>query len=520
MTIWQKISPALPVFLFAIFPALFLFAYNVREVIFRTIALPLAASLGLAALFFAVMWLLLRNRDKAAIISSIFLLLFFSYGHGVNLLVSWLRHRYILIFWIFLLLTGAWIVLRSRRNLAPVIQWLNVAAVILVLTSLISIGTFKVKQWYAHKGAPETPALLISGGEAIDTALPDIYYIMPDAYASTEALRDIFGYDNSSFIRSLEEKGFSVVPHSYSNYVRTPFSLPALLHMTHIENLGNAGEVSAETFDAMQLVRDHPVGRFLQSQGYTYINIGTRWDWTRHNPYADENINKDALSDFSTMLFENSMLYPISFYVDIFNKRRVQWERILYQFDELEKIPLRREPTFVFMHLGIPHNPSVFREDGSFLEREHEPDNAQEYFSKSDYRNQLIFLNKKLEAGINTLLQTSERPPVIMIQSDHGSRIYATEQVTREDQITDELIEDRLGNFSAYFLPSLEPDAEGIYPSRTDLVWNTITPVNTFPVIFNYYFNTNLPFSPDESYFSAPWDAAYHLINVTDRIRP
>jgi hypothetical protein len=54
----------------------------------------------------------------------------------------------------------------------------------------------------------------------------------------------------------------------------------------------------------------------------------------------------------------------------------------------------------------------------------------------------------------------------------------------------------RLAILNAYYLPGVDSDL--IYPS--------ISPVNTFRLILNTYFGADLPLLPDESYLSAHSD--------------
>jgi hypothetical protein len=76
---------------------------------------------------------------------------------------------------------------------------------------------------------------------------------------------------------------------------------------------------------------------------------------------------------------------------------------------------------------------------------------------------------------LQTLISNSPNPPVIIVQGDHGMQGP-----------------NRLKNLSAFYLPG----------SGKDKLYPTITPVNTFRIVFNTYFGTNLPMLPDKSYKS------------------
>jgi hypothetical protein len=190
-------------------------------------------------------------------------------------------------------------------------------------------------------------------------------------------------------------------------------------------------------------------------------------------------------------------------------------ERTLYLFDEVPKIARREEPTFTFAHILAPHPPFVFGEDGEDVsprERSYyltDGDRFRGYYGDRDdyadgYRKQAEFLTKRVERMINGILANSPEPPVIILQSDHGSGIGLD---TKSLEATD--LRERMSILSAYYLP----DA-GDAP-----LYQSISPVNSFRVVLNAYFGAGLDLLPDRSYFST-WDDPFQFIDVTDRVRP
>ena len=65
---------------------------------------------------------------------------------------------------------------------------------------------------------------------------------------------------------------------------------------------------------------------------------------------------------------------------------------------------------------------------------------------------------------------------------------------------------ERLSIFNAYYLPG--GGNEKLYPE--------ISPVNTFRIVFNHYFDTNFEILKDESYYSLI-KRPYQIENVTHR---
>ena len=95
------------------------------------------------------------------------------------------------------------------------------------------------------------------------------------------------------------------------------------------------------------------------------------------------------------------------------------------------------------------------------------------------YRNNVNFIDNFLPETIKAIIDNSDTPPVIIIQGDHGPK---EGKPTRET---------RMSILNAYYLG--EEYQESLYP--------TITPVNSFRVIFNAYFDTQYPLLEDHSYY-------------------
>jgi hypothetical protein len=73
-------------FLIAAAPIAFLYAFNAGEVTIGDAWLPLLVSLVLAGIVLLIAWLITRNRDRAVIMTSFILVVFFSYGYFVDLM--------------------------------------------------------------------------------------------------------------------------------------------------------------------------------------------------------------------------------------------------------------------------------------------------------------------------------------------------------------------------------------------------------------------------------------------------
>jgi len=118
------------------------------------------------------------------------------------------------------------------------------------------------------------------------------------------------------------------------------------------------------------------------------------------------------------------------------------------------------------------------------------------------YRDQLTYTNGRVRQTIDGILSGSERPVIIILQADHGpGSTLNWEDVAGTD------LRERFSILNAYYLPE---------QGEADL-YEGITPVNTFRLVFNRYFGANYELLREESYFST-YSRPYAFLNVTDEI--
>jgi len=488
-------------FLLAIFPILFLFAYNIDEVPANALLLPILAVITLTLILLLSLRLITKNYNKVAIITSSFVILFFSYGHVRDLIWShlelpqgrWVVTLICALLWAFIFITVTFLVIKSRRDFSTSTRLLNIVAITLVAISLINIGIYEVKSFNlsseATNGSPTSLDLEDSH------SLPDIYYIILDAYARADTLMEFWDYDNSEFIDYLTNKGFYVASKSRSNYSYTTLSLPSSLNMQYIDY--PTGEVTGQKGAVLtRMIADSEVSRFLKNKGYRYIfmsevGIGGKDVGKYAEVLQYEGLFGIRFANFARSLIETSALQPFAPYLGLYAKLDALYAAdSLYTIETLSDMPHIREPKFVFVHFILPHGPFIFDRDGNLtlfkpsILGEQDPA-LQEHLG---YLEQLIFINKKFEAVVDELLSKSEVPPVIILQADHGPH-WVPLQGGRE--LTEEtIVNERMKILNAYFLPD----------NDKQLLYESITPVNSFRIVFNLYFDTDYELLKDESY--------------------
>jgi hypothetical protein len=178
-------------------------------------------------------------------------------------------------------------------------------------------------------------------------------------------------------------------------------------------------------------------------------------------------------------------------------------------FDRLGETAVLPSPKFVFAHVIAPHPPFVFDADGNPVQPNRDfgihdgvvfGTTRAEYIA--GYRDQLTYLNTRVLAAVDAILAGSTTTPIIIIQGDHGPGAYL-----EWDSVEDTCLRERHSILNAYLVPE---------EVRTEL-YDSITPINSFRVLFDTLFDSHFGTLPDKSYFSA-WKRPYDLIEVTNRI--
>jgi len=309
--------------------------------------------------------------------------------------------------------------------------------------------------------------------------LPEVYYIILDGYPRQDMLLKYHKVDISDFINNLEAMGFYIPSCSLSNYAMTNLSLASSLNMNYLEGLNQ----NIHAIDLPKSIIDSGMRQFLQGLGYKTVSIDSGIWFTElqdadyyvyeNQPIVNSFFDFKRLSEFEVLFLRTTVLLTLeeskAAWLDTLtqNPRKVGYDRILFEFDQLEKAPALPEPKFVFVHIVAPHSPPfMFNADGALVE------------SNSTYQglgDELQYLNKRTLEAVQAIIAKSKNPPVIIIQGDHG--------------LDNEV---RMANLIAYYFPN--GGAKVLYP--------TITPVNSFRLVLDTYFGQKLPLLPDVSYFS------------------
>ncbi len=494
----HRITLFYPVLL-GVYPLLALLASNLDQVRIQAGLRVGALSLVGSALFYLLARFWLKDWGKAALFSTWVLLLFFSYGHIYGLLENkslagfvFGRHRILAPLWGIILLAGAWFILKRMKPAGNIHQLLNAASLVLVVLPLSQIGYHAIRlaqitSYSFRAQAGSTQALSSPTGKT----LPDIYYIILDGYTRADVLQSFYHFDNSPFTNQLKQLGFVLPDCTQSNYAWTALSLSSALQMNYIEAFNPHVQSPTEHMDYLTYqgyIMHSPVRQHLHDLGYKMVAFETDYPFTEvtdadyfivgnDNPLEKLKSGHDV-SEFELLFLRTTALRIFeeaqgAYFNKLVSQAKVRtpdevhYDRIQFVLDQLESVPtLVPGPKFVFAHLVAPHAPFVFAPDGKYSDVR---------AADIGYPDEIAFLNGRIMQIVQTILQHSSTPPVIVIQGDHGW----------DDA-------HRMAILNAYYLPN--GGSQRIYP--------TITPVNTFRIIFDQYFGGNYDLLADKSYYS------------------
>jgi hypothetical protein len=489
--------------LFAAYAVLFLYSANLDRVLPVDAIAPLARAVGTAAAVMAVLALVLRDIRKGAIVATAIVVAYYGFGHVAGFLTGrGISEAAQLGGWAVIVIATCILAVRGTSKVPQVTFGLNVFAIVLVVVAAATILPYEISR---TGRAPISSAPTVRAGTDVATQ-KDIYFLIFDRYGSADAIERRFDITDNDLYGWLEARGFQVPANSHANYRATDFSLAATLNMRFLDDLTReVGPSSSDRTPAQDMIQEHEVGRFLKSQGYRYYQIGSWFGPTKSVANADENLSYGVASEFETVLDDLTILPAVDRVRGVVSPEPTERDRhregTLFGLRQLRRVATAPGPKFVFAHILLPHDPYVFKADGSPLS-EVEAKAAPE---RQLYADHLAFANSQIKDIVGYLLTgPEERRPIVIIEGDEGPLMCQGLDCVMN---TPDYLHIRLGNLVAMYLPGVDEQLP-----------DTFTSVNTFRVVFREYFGADLEPLPDRSFTWPDNDHLYDFKDVTDQI--
>jgi len=509
-------------FLLALYSVLAFYTHNIGEMWLSNL-LPIAIAVCSGSiLLFGLSWLVLRDAKKAGLVTTAIILIVLFYGHinqgPIELFGYQLKEKFIFSLLVLSLICVVLILIRKPtlcKNANTILNWMTAAMLLMPLVNIIEHDFFLMGN---NSGVIEDEALpQLNQPEH----RPNVFFLIFDRYAANRTLRDQYQFDNQKFENFLSEKGFFVATDSYANYLKTAQSLAATFDMRYLyrltEEVGSGSKDLKRTFP--MLTGRHRVLGIFEKMGYRYVHMGSWWQPTMHHDRANENYNitslftsSEAITAYSKQTIQPLISRMLQRLLNIDTPDRVseQCRRVPFQFDALTNLAEDPRPTFVFAHFLVPHKPYVFDENGRCMSKAE----ARQRTTSENYIGQMKYVNQKIRELVGVLLAQKNKP-IIIIQADEGpfpERYYGN-RANRYSfdwrQASTKELQKKYRILNAMYLPGI----------ANEKLYTSISPVNTFRLVFKEFMNADLPLLEDRSYASIDYYHFFDFFDITEKVR-
>lgn len=507
-------------FLFAVYAIVGVYSQNASQVPLHWLFRPLCILLLIVVIVYWFLEHRFKDTEYAGWATTLFVIWLFS-GHVYLLLLAgspfWQTlFGEIIAATLFCAVLGffasrwAWSKLTSRKAIT---SFLNIVSLIPVISSLWVMSTTLYRSSAQVQMVKDRLAQYEIPLTNTSQTNPDIYLIILDAYGREDFLRDMYGFDNSSFTAFLRAKGFYIAERSSANYPQTELSISSSMNLQYLDEIVEGFGDTQDRSPLQELLQYTVIRRVLDEQGYSFVALPSAALFTQIRDadiyYA---LTPGDVNEFEGLVLSSTIVgvFVESWGGDLpIQSYRLHRSYILYSLDKLKEVPGLPGPKFVFAHILSPHPPFIFDRTGNFIAPDRPystwdaslfPGTVEEY--QNGYIDQMIYLNGRVMDVVTTILENSARPPIIIIQGDHGPGAYYDTL-----QLDEACLRERYSILNAYYFP--DENYALLYPS--------ITPVNSFRVILNNYFGADMELLEDRNYF-AGWLKPYQFTDVSDKI--
>ena len=444
-------------FLLAFFPSWILILKNYDELIFQDILISLAI-VSVSIIIWIVIRKIIKNGNKAALITGVGVVFFFYFGYVQDALKGILvsnipvNKTSILVpisIIIFIILTIYFI--KSKNNFESIIKIANVVSITLILVVCVQF--------------------IIPGASA---EKPNVYHIILDEYTDNEILTKKFGYNNEKFLEFLNNNGFYMHDKLFSTFGSTVKELNVILNMEYPKKLGWVSE-------DYESLNNNKVMSIFSNQDYSVIETNSMMRWKNFSDvdtklcYDTNFINSEFLDQ---VLGKSIIRYFLEKY-----QQDTRRDTIRCTFNVLNEITLKTDgPKYVFSHVYVPHPPFLFGPNGENVIPDHrEISGLQSWENPQGYVNQLIYATNEITVVIKNIVKNDPNA-IIIVQGDTGT-------LTGTD-ISKKTMKEIYQAHSILYAVRI-PDVEDS---------DYMIPVNTYRIIFNNYFNMNYDYLEYHSY--------------------
>lgn len=286
----------------------------------------------------------------------------------------------------------------------------------------------------------------------------DIYILILDSLASSSALRDLCGYTNREFVGFLKQAGFHLLPQARANYGNTLASMTSMWRLQYLDSTPGLNPSETSVYLRRRLF-ESDFFRILEANHYRIHNLSP-FDlpeapaWMRVRGYPEPGSLKTMLD--GTLLDRGLDLNPVYYLAEIRNR-----------FHSSVSVPVDGVKQFLYLHFPLPHPPFIFSANGTLRPAAPPMSDVQAYVE------QVRFTERLVQEFIMEIQQRPGPEPIILLMSDHGSRLFNGVRGAQE----------HFEIFAAARIPNV----------RWEEVPQEISAVNLMRILVNAQFGIGLP---------------------------
>lgn len=397
------------------------------------IALFLAPRIAVAVGAWWLLYLLLRDGIKTSSIILLVSAVYYLYAPFSDFIdAHFLRLRYRFVVPGLLLLLSALILYIVRRKKpagrGTMLLFYLPPVMLLVATVQYGVKLFitKSSDRVSLAGKREWSPLL--------NAIPgDIYLLLVDELAGTEALQYYYSIDNHFLDSSLQARGFSIASGYRSNYSWTHFSLASLFNQQYLQVREPESLVYADYLAAAGILKNNKLVELLAQQDFDIYSF-SRFPFGGNKPAKHLESEPTVEQTLYAATFEGRIsadigwLFPRGHVNDTTEIHLQVEKRLAYEQwvrEGLEGV-LRRpvgKRRFVLAHFFYTHNPLIY---DSALHRRTAlqiiADTSGQVL-KHSYAQNLRYANLNILASVDSIRKYTNNKAVVLVIGDHGFRV-------------------------------------------------------------------------------------------------
>jgi len=332
-----------------------------------------------------------------------------------------------------------------------------------------------------------------------DSSKPDIYFLVFDEYTNNQTLKRIWNFDNDQITNWLATKDFYVPANTRSNYSFTLYSVSSTFNMNYLDaKKGSDATIARNLLQATQSLSNNETFSILQKENYSIDFLAPFKSTLKENGkgqffdyIVDHQIDMQTLPGKIIAHIRSYLLMGKFTGINPNESSRLLTDKIKAIGSTIDRIKsstdstVNRKPHFVYGHFFSPHAPHLLFDSAGRLKPEQI---ASDIPMVNTYPAQVVYTNTLIKEIVTDIREHNKSNTIIIIEGDHGFRAFK-EGHDWFNRTPDSLKKNFFPNFSAIYFP---------HKNYSNL-YDHISPVNTFRIVFNQYFNQHFPLLKDSN---------------------